>query len=113
MDNVYFFMETNTSIVPIAIEQYDKRFVINFGHVICPKDFGDIGELTQNLRDALAILKWKIWETMPRGLRAEYGQYEIEKKRFFESFLEQWKDKKTGKNIYTEELVNRRTYKET
>lgn len=77
-------METNTSIVPIAIEQYDKRFVINFGHVICPKDFGNIGELTQNLRDALATLKWEIWEK--EGVQSRNSLSDDYRKQFIQQF---------------------------
>lgn len=55
-------METKTNIVPVAIEQYDKRFVVNFGTEISHEDFSDNTELTQKLRDALASLKWQIWE---------------------------------------------------
>ena len=55
-------METNTKIVPIAIEQYDKRFVVNFGTEISPENFSNSAELTQELWDALAGLKWEIWE---------------------------------------------------
>jgi 1-acyl-sn-glycerol-3-phosphate acyltransferase len=55
-------IETNTEIVPIAIEQYDKHFIINFGNALSPTSFGNATELTQNLRDELATLKWEIWE---------------------------------------------------
>lgn len=58
-------METGTKIVPIAIEQYEKRFVINFGSELLPEDFHDQMELTQKLRDTLATLKWEIWEQEP------------------------------------------------
>lgn len=60
----------------------------------------------------MAALKWEIWETMPHGLRAEYGHHEVEKRGFAESILGQWRDRKTGRQIYAEELVGRRTYKE-
>jgi 1-acyl-sn-glycerol-3-phosphate acyltransferase len=55
-------IETNTEIVPIAIEQYDKHFIINFGNALNPTSFCNARELTQNLRDELATLKWEIWE---------------------------------------------------
>lgn len=64
-------METNTKIVPVAIEQYERRFIINFGNEICPEDFGTHTDLTQRLRDALATLKWEIWER--EGLRSRDG----------------------------------------
>jgi len=55
-------METNTNIVPIAIEQFDKCFVVNIGTEIRPEDYSNAEELTQKLRDYLATLKWEIWE---------------------------------------------------
>lgn len=50
-------------ILPIAVEQYDKHFVICPGEIIDPvKVQKDKRELTIILRDELASLKWKIWE---------------------------------------------------
>lgn len=50
-------------IIPIAVEQYDKHFVICPGEVIDPVGLQkDKHELTIILRDELASLKWKIWE---------------------------------------------------
>lgn len=49
-------METNTAIVSVGIEQYDKRF-INFGNELLPQDFYDYSLLAQRLRDNLATLK--------------------------------------------------------
>lgn len=62
-------METGTGIVPVAVEQYGRRFVINFGDELRPEDFHDQAELTRELRDALAALKWEIWEREPRLAR--------------------------------------------
>lgn len=75
-------METNVKIVPIAIEQFDQRFVINFGNELFPKDFEDNTSLTQQLRDDLATLKWEIWEreglfardSLPEDYREKYIQ---------------------------------------
>ena len=55
-------MESGTGIVPVAIEQYGKRFIIHFGTMLSPENYSDFGELTQALRDTLATLKWEIWE---------------------------------------------------
>lgn len=55
-------METNVKIIPIAIEQYKNRFVINIGNEIFPDNFSNSIDLTQKLRDLLATLKWEIWE---------------------------------------------------
>lgn len=55
-------MATDTKIVPIAIEQYGNRFVVNLGNALFPGNFSDPAELTRELRDAMATLKWGIWE---------------------------------------------------
>ena len=75
-------IESNVKIVPIAIEQFEKRFVINFGNELFPKDFEDNTSLTQRLRDDLATLKWEIWEreglfardSLPEDYREQYIQ---------------------------------------
>ena len=71
-------METGVDIIPIAIEQYDKRFVINMGDEIPVKEYSDKLELTQSLRDMLASLKWDIWEregiTLRSSLSSDYRE---------------------------------------
>lgn len=78
-------LETGTPIIPIAIEQFDKRFVINFGSELYPADFTNAGELTQTLRNTMATLKWSIWEKegiqnrsdLPEGYAKEFkAQFE-------------------------------------
>lgn len=84
-------METHTKIVPIAIEQYDNRFVVNKGKELLPEDFSHIDELTQTLRDALATLKWEIWEqeeeitreSLPKDYREQFI-------KIFEQRLQPW-----------------------
>lgn len=75
-------MEAHVKIVPVGIEQYDKRFVIKFGQALHPEDYDCSAELTQTLRDALATLKWDIWESeglQPRSaLPEDYGKKFIE-----------------------------------
>lgn len=77
-------METNTKIVPVAIEQYDRRFIINFGKEMLPENYGSHTELTQELRDTLAALKWEIWES--EGLYSRNSLPEDCKKRFLKEF---------------------------
>ena len=79
-------LERSAIIVPIAVEQYGRRFVVNIGKVFNPemvkgkftkKTYGDLSEndnqehqlkkqiklaTNQELRDRLATLKWEIWE---------------------------------------------------
>lgn len=79
-------MEAHVKIVPVGIEQYDKRFVIKFGQELHPEDYDCAAELTQTLRDALATLKWDIWESEGHQARSslpdDYG------KRFVEEFVQ-------------------------
>lgn len=55
-------MQSGALICPIAVEQYGKHFVINEGEYIEPEKFQTKEEVNQNLRDAMATLKWEIWE---------------------------------------------------
>lgn len=77
-------MDTGVKIIPVAIEQYDRRFVINFGQEILPTHFRTPAELTESLRDVLATLKYEIWEREGIQLRSKlpenYG------KKFLEEF---------------------------
>ena len=79
-------MEAHVKIVPVGIEQYDKRFVIKFGQELHPEDYDCHTELTQTLRDALATLKWDIWES--EGLQARSSLPEDYGKRFVEEFVQ-------------------------
>ena len=55
-------IETNAEIIPIAIEQYDDTFYVNIGKNIKVNSNGSVKEQNLDLRDALATLKWEIWE---------------------------------------------------
>ena len=79
-------MEAHVKIVPVGIEQYDKRFVIKFGQELHPEDYDCHTELTQTLRDALATLKWDIWES--EGLQARSSLPDDYGKRFVEEFVQ-------------------------
>lgn len=58
-------LETGAEIVPIALERYGKKAYVNIGSNIKVTDRGAISVQYYNekLRDALATLKWEIWET--------------------------------------------------
>ena len=77
-------METNVKIIPVAIEQYDKRFVIKFGSEILPDNYNNHADLTQNLRDALATLKWEIWEN--EGIQSRNQLPENFREQFINTF---------------------------
>lgn len=79
-------METGTPIIPVAIEQYDKRFVINFGSELHTEDFQSSAELTQTLRDAMATLKWGIWER--EGIQSRIDIPEDYSEQFIRQFAQ-------------------------
>lgn len=78
-------LQTGAAIIPIAVEQYESRFVINMGGMLSVAGFTDKTNLTVALRDALATLKWEIWEREGIQNRAElpdsYWEDFIEKRR--------------------------------
>lgn len=78
-------------IVPIAIEQYDKRFVICQGEMLEPAVFqADKQKLTIALRDEFAALKWQIWERngmcQRNSLACDYWD------KFIQSRRMEWKE---------------------
>lgn len=92
----------NIPIIPVGVEQYNNRFVINFGKELQPKDFQNIAELNQTLRDAMATLKWEIWEQEGLQHRADIPN------GYKEQFIEEF-----GKRLYpydTLESVERTRY---
>lgn len=86
MGAVDIALERSAIILPIAVEQYGRRFVVNIGKAFTPemvkgkftkKTYGDLSEnnnqehllkkqiklaANRELRDRLATLKWEIWE---------------------------------------------------
>ncbi len=52
-------LAADAAIIPICMEQYGKHFVINVGDEFYPTDRVNS---TQELRDIMASLKYKIWE---------------------------------------------------
>lgn len=64
-------IQSEAVIVPIGIEQYEKRFVINMGSPFSGDKYDDKKSLTLALRDSLASLKWEIWTREGISSRAE------------------------------------------
>lgn len=64
-------VRTGAEIVPVAIEQRDKSFWVNIGtNIDCSRYSLERKQLlTGFLRDALATLRWKIWESQPVASR--------------------------------------------
>lgn len=56
----------NAMIVPVAVEQYGKHFIVNIGENFDINKYSTNKVLAINtLRDTLATLKWEIWESRP------------------------------------------------
>ena len=63
--------ETQADIIPVALEQYDNDFYANIGKNIKYDPSKDVDTVNFELRDAMASLKWKIWENHT-GNREEF-----------------------------------------
>lgn len=94
--------ECNVPIIPIAIEQRGKHFLLNVGNEL---DFADTeeGVAVQTLRDTLATLKWEIWEYLPREKRIEISD------DYHEKFVQERLAECAG---FTKELVEGRMFRE-
>ena len=57
-------LRSGAEIIPLAIEQYGRDFVINIGQNLRPEGH-DKQTLTAALRDAMATLRWEIWAQKP------------------------------------------------
>ena len=57
-------IKTGAEIVPMAIERYGERYMVAIGKNLSAEGLNieDKYQLTNQLRDALADLKWLIWE---------------------------------------------------
>ena len=94
--------ECNVPIIPIAIEQRGKHFLLSVGEEM---DFADTEEsvAVQILRDMLATLKWEIWEYLPREKRAEIPD------GYHEKFVQERLAECAG---FTKELVDGRMFRD-
>lgn len=84
-------IRSGADIVPLAIECYGKNYTINIGQNISSSGWKleQKHDLTEELRDAIAALKWEIWESQPPTARKEippdYRRQHLEK--YQEQFL--------------------------
>ncbi len=107
----------HVDIVPVAIEQYGKKFIINIGENIVLNNFDTndikyINEMKQQLRDNLATLKYEIFESRRVYKRKKLGDFDARLKDYENMRLNEWKDKNKN-NIYSRELVEHRKFVET
>lgn len=83
-------MKSDAVIIPVAIEQYDNKFIAKVG-----KNF-DITRYFENdkikaindLRGVLAGLKWDIWESVPMVNRAELNENSFNE--FIDERIKEW-----------------------
>lgn len=85
--------KSNAVIIPVAVEQYGKRFKINIGKNIDMLEYG-VGDAEKSkaitdLRDSMATLKWEIWETEPQLKRNKLKGKEWD--NYVETRLSEWK----------------------
>lgn len=94
--------ECNVPIIPIAIEQRGKHFLLNVGEEM---DFSNTEEsvAVKMLRDMLATLKWEIWEYLPREKRTEIPH------GYYENFVQERLAECAG---FTKELVEGRMFRD-
>lgn len=118
--------ETGCDIIPVAIERYDKNYVVNIGTEFNVNDKLAAGlneeEIKTDLRDEMATLKWNIMESLPKSesaeevyfntKRSELGTYREEEKKFQEERLNEWTNPETKLPYYTVPVVKSRTFKD-
>ncbi|MBR4607074.1 MAG: 1-acyl-sn-glycerol-3-phosphate acyltransferase [Lachnospiraceae bacterium] len=78
-------IDANAVIVPISVEQFGKRFVINVGRNFTPSEKETS---IVELRDAMATMKWEIWDREKITTRRElpYDYWE----RFIRERIAEW-----------------------
>lgn len=79
----------SATVIPVAAEQYGKHFVVNIGAAMSMAPYGEnLSAAICDLRDAMAALKWEIWESQPSECRA--ALHGNEWKAFTDARLKEW-----------------------
>lgn len=94
--------QCNVPIIPVAIEQRGKHFVLNIGEEFTVDNM-DETDAVQLVRDTMATLKWEIWEALPKEKRKDIPD------GYYEKFLQKRVSECAG---FTVELVQGRMYKD-
>lgn len=82
--------QANAVIIPIAIEQYEKNFIVNIGeNYYVGKDNNLIDEISR-LRDVMATLKYEIWQSVPQMLSSEVPSYTEMEAAFLDKRFSEW-----------------------
>lgn len=109
-------LESECDIIPIAIEQYDKDFIVNIGenfsvdsqNIYDRKSYINVKK--NELRDIMATLKWEIWETMPKLDRSKIEDPEQIYEAFVKERLNEWLNPKTKEPYYSKDIIARREF---
>lgn len=92
-------IQSRAQIVPVALECYGKHMYVAIGkNIDVVDDWQDKDELTSYLRDALATLKWRIFETV--GVQSRKDIPENYRQTYIDSIINDNKD-----TSYTEQDV--------
>lgn len=83
-------MKGDAVIVPVAIEQYDNKFIAKVGKNFKLENYGEEEKLQaiSDLRDVMASLKWDIWESVPKILRSELDEKSFDE--FIDKRISEW-----------------------
>lgn len=92
----------NIPIVPIAIDQREKNFLITIGDKLYVHEIEE-KQAIQKLRDTMATLKWEIWEKYPIEKRSNVPNDYYEK--FLQDRISEWPQ-------FNLDIINGRVYKE-
>lgn len=83
--------QTDAIIIPIAIEEYGKSFIVNIGENFhASKNKNDLIPEIKRLRDCMAALKYQIWESLPPMLRSQLPEFSEMEKSFLNERFSQW-----------------------
>lgn len=109
-------MTTDCEIIPVAIEQYGKDFIVNIGSNFKVNEQLSnreeyINEKKEQLRDELATLKMEILESRNIIKRNTLGSFIEENDKFSNRIINEWINPKTKISYYNNEIIKKRTFK--
>lgn len=83
-------VKANAVIIPIAIEQYEKEFIVNIGTNFYADNKSKLIDEIARFRDVMATLKYEIWESVPQMHISELPSYSEMEKDFLDKRFAQW-----------------------
>lgn len=98
---------SDAEIIPVAIEQYGKKFIAEIGENIIPNNMIEknysITQIKEFLRDSMATLKWHLYESVSKWNNSEIPE------NYYEEYLKQRISEWPG---FTLEEVKSKEYKD-